>query len=101
MNDQEQLPLIKRFMLRVAPQVVHFELNGIADPSDFNGLHNRIASHTLGIAMHLAASYARCYDSLHSETDPVKETPPHDPPPEPTPGAPIAPVRRSAEDVPF
>jgi hypothetical protein len=72
MNDQEQLPLIKRFMLRVAPQVVRYELNGIADPSDFNGLHDRIASHTLGIAMHLAASYARCYDSLHSETDAVK-----------------------------
>jgi hypothetical protein len=72
MNDEKQLPLIKRFMLRVAPQVVHYELSGIVDPSDFSGLHDRIASQTLGIAMHLAASYARCYDSLHSETDPVK-----------------------------
>jgi hypothetical protein len=70
MNDErQQLPLIKRFMLRIAPQVVHFELTGINDPEDFRGLHDRIAYHTLGIAMHLAASYAQCYDSLTSEAD--------------------------------
>jgi hypothetical protein len=71
MNSDEarQLPLIKRFMLRVAPQVVEFELTGINDPTDFRGLHDRIAYHTLGIAMHLAASYSRCYDSLHSEAN--------------------------------
>jgi hypothetical protein len=69
MHDELQLPLIKRFMLRVAPQIVRYELAGINDPTDFTGLHDRIAEHTLGVAMHLAASYARCYDSLHSEAN--------------------------------
>jgi hypothetical protein len=69
MHDELQLPLIKRFMLRVAPQVVRYELAAINEADDFTGLHDRIANHTLGIAMHLAASYAHCYDSLHSEAD--------------------------------
>jgi hypothetical protein len=72
MNDKRQLPLIKDFMLKVAPVVVRYRFNWIAEETQAELCHESpiwIANQTLAIAMHLAAAYSRCYDSLHSEKD--------------------------------
>jgi hypothetical protein len=113
MDENKQLELIKEFMMALAPEVAHHRFalirhrqlmlpvneEGDIEHASF-ALQN--AKLTLEMAMHLAGQYGTCYDSLHSEeARPPKKTPPHDPPRQPPPGAPIAPVRRSAQDVPF
>jgi hypothetical protein len=74
MNDERQLPLIKRFMLRVAPEVCRYRFNWIAEETQAELCHESptwIADQTLAISVHLAAAYARCYDQLSkSEKNP-------------------------------
>jgi len=60
----------------------------------------QIAKLTLQLAMHLAAHYGGCYDSLHSEENRY-QTQDDDPPPKPpaSPGKP--PIREAGEDLPL
>jgi hypothetical protein len=112
MDQNKQLELIKEFMVRLAPEVAHHRLALIRHrqlvlPTNEEGdiEHGSFAAEnaklTLEMAMHLAGQYGICYDSLSEEARPPKETPPHTPARQPAPGAPIAPVRCSAEDVPI
>jgi hypothetical protein len=89
MEESKQLELIKHFMVVLAPEVARHRLallrhrqvvlpvseEGEADHTEFA---LQIAKLTLQLAMHLAAHYGGCYDSLHSEPYWKKET--DDPP---------------------
>jgi hypothetical protein len=68
MNEERQLPLIKRFMLQVAPEVIRHRYEIILQSeSPYSVVFDpeAIAQTTLGLAIHLAGAYARCYDSFH------------------------------------
>jgi hypothetical protein len=74
MTEERQLPLIKDFMLRVAPQVVRHRYEIILQSESPYGIDfdpEAIAQTTLALAIHLAAAYSRCYDQLQSEKDSV------------------------------
>jgi len=75
MNEERQLPLIKRFMLQVAPEVIRHRYEVILQsemPYAVTFDPEAIAQSTLALAIHLAGAYARCYDSFHhSEKDSI------------------------------
>ncbi len=116
MDETRQLELIKEFMLKLAPEVTRHQFTQMRHhqvllPTDEEGLpeytHVAVinAKITLELAMHLAAQFGDCYDSLHSEayTPPPQETAPSETgaaPPEPAPRSPAPRIRRTGEDLP-
>jgi hypothetical protein len=111
MEESKQLELIRHFMVAVAPEVTRHQFtqlrhHQITLPMDEEGLIDYSeparsnAKITLELAMHLAAQYASCYDSLKSEE--VRPPPSQDdnPPPEPVPRQATPRVRRPGEDIP-
>jgi hypothetical protein len=68
MNEERQLPLIKRFMLQVAPEVIRHRYEILLQsetPYLVTFDPEAIAQSTLALAIHLAGAYARCYDSFY------------------------------------
>lgn len=69
MTDERQLPLIKEFMLQVAPEVLRHRYQLIREAEEPYTVvfdPEKIAETTLFIAMHLAAAYGHCYDKFNS-----------------------------------
>lgn len=105
MDETKQLELIKEFMVALAPEVARHRFalirhrqvvlpvteEGEADHTDF-ALHS--AKLTLELAMHLAAHYGGCYDTLQGEEN-------DNPSGEPSPGAPAAHLRQAGEGLPL
>jgi hypothetical protein len=89
-DEKDQLALIKEFMVAVAPEVAHHRLalirhrqltlplneDGTPEHAEFATDSARL---TLELAMHLAAQYGTCYDSLRSNPYWMHEK--DDPPP--------------------
>ena len=112
MEETKQLELIKAFMVALAPEVARHQFtqlrhHQITLPVDEEGSFDYSepartnARITLELAMHLAAQYASCYDSLKSEEYRPHQTQENDPPPKPpaSPGKP--PIRQAGEDLPL
>ena len=76
MEELQQVQLVKEFMVAIAPEVVrhhlsqlrHQQLNPDLDDegvTEYHALAETGARITLELAMHLAARYAKAYDSIY------------------------------------